>query len=189
LGFDEQVHVIALNRVMHDPKAVARTCLTQRHAETAHEAWLAQRRQAAAHTDRHVLRRMRIDRCATPVQHTRSLATRPAGAEAWSATTRVMTRRVERELSDPSCHGERLGPWSKRRCRPTTSPRVRDLAHLPLNVLVGNGRPATGDNDPGDNAAANRLTNQVRHFLRFGGHSELTIQECSDGETRTTDHQ
>jgi hypothetical protein len=77
LGFVEQMRVIALNRVVHDPEAVARTCLTESHAETAHEAWLAQRRQAAEHTDRHVLRRMRIDRCATPVQH--AVACRTAG--------------------------------------------------------------------------------------------------------------
>ena len=49
---DQQVHVIALDRVMHHPEAVPDAGLAQGGAEPSHEPGLAQGRYAASQADR-----------------------------------------------------------------------------------------------------------------------------------------
>ena len=129
---DQQVHVIALDRVMDDAEAVPDAGLAQGGPEPSHEAGLAQGwvgrvspivtctgRRATMGSGGRCMTRGRMPRgrpAPDAVRHDRSVA-----------------HCVECELfgSVPvcrSCHGERLGPWCKRRCRVTSLRGVRDLA-------------------------------------------------------------
>ncbi len=98
LRLDQQMHVIALDRVVHDTEAVADAGFAQGGTEPSHEPRLTERRYIASQADRHMHRHTRDDALALPVHDPWSYPTRPTGAVARSATTRAIAHRVEREL-------------------------------------------------------------------------------------------
>ncbi len=108
--FDQQMQVVALDRIVHHTETVPHAGLSQGGPEPSHEPRLPQRGYAASQPDRHMHRHAGDDRLARSVHDAWPNAARPTRTVARPTTTRVVASRIERELFDrcsPVCHGSK----------------------------------------------------------------------------------
>jgi hypothetical protein len=77
---DQQVHVVALEREVHDSERALLGGLRERPLDFAHDSAVSQRRQAATHAQRHVTRLVPADVTAQEVGNPRVRGALPTGA-------------------------------------------------------------------------------------------------------------
>src|SRR5262249_33114213 len=99
----DQVHVIVLDRVVHEPEPPALACLSEAALEFAYEPDRAKRGQPLLHLQRDVTRKTRRERCTHPVRMARARAARAARTRASSTPACALTQ-FELELPTSPCH-------------------------------------------------------------------------------------
>jgi hypothetical protein len=99
LRLDDQVYVIALHRVVHEPEVTALARLPQARAQLAKKRPPAQRRHALAHSKRDEARMVPRERGPRDVVDTGPRSCRPACSAAWSAATAVHAEIRKAELT------------------------------------------------------------------------------------------
>ena len=106
-GFCDQVHVIVLDRVMHQPEAPAVARFGEAALQLSHQPDRAQRGQVALHFQRHVAGKPRRERRTRPVRMARAWAALAARTRASAAPARRLPQ-IQIELTnsprhDPHC--------------------------------------------------------------------------------------
>jgi hypothetical protein len=123
---DDQVRVVALERVVVDAEVAALGGLGEGAAELAHEGDGAKGGHADAHAERHVHRCVDGNRRALAVQHPRARASRAARTRAGTAAAGPLAVVGEGELLRSTRHGHRLGL-----CFGSSRVRTGDMGNSP----------------------------------------------------------
>ena len=160
VGLDDQVRVIVLDRVVHEPEVRSRARAPERPLHLANDLPLAQRRNVAPHRQRDVagIRGRELVAAAMP-----QLRPRPARPPRVLALPAVLARvEVERRLSRspssplPSEHHDRHGTGDRSICQarrtenlPTaTAPEATDLEPSPSKASESRARPKRARTNP-----------------------------------------
>ena len=159
----DQVHVIPLHRVVHDPELPPLTPLSQGPPQLLHEPLAAKHRHIGPHTQGHVRRMIPPHRRPSQVLHARPRSRRPPRSRPRAPTTGALPNIVEGELGDARRHPIDIG-YVLTRVNPAATKRRR------------NPNPGTGtEGGTGELKPPARPTPSMPSATRYGAASSVAF--------------